>query len=903
MPSTKKKKTRAEGAAVGSGSGSGSGSGTTRRQDRAILQNATTVIWGDNGIRVVSPEDGVILGAPAPAPAPAPARPCDQPSCEATQQSLEQLEKLREEARTAASDDAADRPADAAEDCAKRLAEHVLLYTRRPIPHGGWAQLASLATPVAHELFDEMVHSLKVVSELWGAVGDEQSDLRSAHWAMRGASRSLTFEENVALFDERVRGLEMKVWLTCGWQLLKWLFEDELIVDGRMVEMLIFFRARSWLVQAGICSQEEAVQPIDLFAVSQMAWLGLAGPGGDYKNVNLGRILACTDAGCHTVLWAYTNGWQFETTGCGTVHEWLERLKVYFSRQALPTHSRSPGGRPTNAIIDLVYQVKPGGGALMWRSIDATVLAECLEREDVIEVARRTFGTKTPLPLGRASNVPQIQQACAALLDVLVTPMVAAWFDVNVFWRSRYAGLIAQLSNPPGACCDRLYAAARSREEARWTKNTLSKKQWGVDWKRTIAIEPVVHNSVDLLHAAPTYWLFSIQNAGTSFTAGVHELFKRFHPDLNNTDFVRQCDRRLCLSGPTTPNITLLQFSSLGSNAHLPYESRRVVAGLVARPPWRTGPERFSLDYARADLADPWDGIGDKPRVNVRITRRTHPAPEVNATDMERWHAGQKMQLATALTKQDQVVQLLLRGVVGLEHAVAKPSTSTLEWNVAHPEQSPLFRAILGAMRHSFLLRFWDPDFPRDDKPSRFVALATRHQSNEQILVVLAVAHKLRAVRAIKNPYKRPVLREMEINARIGAFDAAKVVARYAWTVRQPLWRCAGCGRLEPPSYRDGFKPSDHAWSHNEWYTCSLGGRPGSDIAGEDRQRVLSFECGGDAHPVTCPKDCDCIRCVWLRIRDLPNEARYHNAACRRLGTQPAAAMADWTAAGSAEQD
>jgi len=781
-----------------------------------------------------------------------------------------------------------DDPFNGAMDCATRLKQHVALYQRRKVPREFWPKLAANAS-LAHELFDEMVFGLADLCDLWSAISDRDSDLRSAHWTVHGASRSLTFEENVAILDERGRGLEMRVWEMCGWPLLEWLFEDELIEDGRMVEMLIVFHARARFRQAGICAEVEAqtVQPIDLFAAMQVAWLGLGGGEGDYRNVNLARIEACTDCGCHTVQWAYANGWQFESTGCGSVHEWLERLKTYFARQALPTPSRSPGGRPTNAIIDLVHQVKPGSGSQMWKTVDATLLAECLEREDVIAFAKRMFGKDTPLPLGRASSHPQLEQACLALVEVLVSLRVQAWFDASPLWSSRFTELIQQLQDPPYTCRDRLYSAARAREDGRHAKQVQAKKRWGADWARAAPVNPFVREigpggtSLPPCEPGepPRYWLFSVLNTGTAFTAGVREVFMRYHPDLPPDSFVRLCDRRLRTARADAPNLVVVKFDPLAANTHLRYEARRAQAGLVARPAWRTGPERLVFDYARSNSEDHWDGVGDKPNVNVRLTRRSHPTTEVNAADLERWRAGLFANVCPALTEQDQSVQLLLRGVVGLEYAVTKPSTSASEWGAGHPEQSPLFRAVLGAMRHSFLLRFWDPDFPRDDEPLRFVEEATLYQASAQILVVLAVVHKLRAMRAIKNPYKRPVLCEMDINARVRSWEAMISVNRHAWTVRQPLWRCAGCGRLEPPD--DDPNPNG-VWTHNDEYNYRLDGRPAADSAGMDLKRALSFECGGWAQPVACPKDCDCVRCVWLRVRELPNPARYHSAACRQ---------------------
>ena len=914
MPSAKKKKARAQGAGnlqcTAAGPGPGSGADRLLGATRKLLQTDTTVVGDAKGTRKVNAEE-----APAPA----------QPSYEATRKAVALMRDTPSDAdapflssapgkgfalrRDVEGDGALadDDPFDGPTDCAIRLQQHVALYQRRKVPPEFWPKLAANAS-LAHELFDEMVLGLADLCDLWSAISDRDSDLRSAHWTVHGASRSLTFEENVAILDERGRGLELRVWDMCGWLLLEWLFEDELIEDGRMVEMLIAFHARTRLRQAGICAQDElqTVQPIDLFAAMQVAWLGLGGSEGDYRNVNLARIEACTDCGCHTVQWAYANGWQFESTGCGSVHEWLERLKTYFARQALPTPSRSPGGRPTNAIIDLVHQVKPGSGSQMWKTVDATLLAECLEREDVIAFAKRMFGQDTPLPLGRASSHPKLEQACVALVEVLVSLRVQAWFGVHPLWSSRVTELIQQLQDPSYTCRDRLYSAARAREDGRHAKQVQAKKRWGVDWSRAAPINPFVREPQPTpacwpceAGEAPRYWLFSVSNTGTSFTAGVREVFMRYHPDLPPDQLVRLCDRRLRTARADAPNLVVVKFDPLAANTHLRYEARRAQAGLVARPAWRTGPERLVFDYARSNSEDHWDGVGDKPRVNVRLTRRSHPTTEVDAADLKRWRAGLFANVCPAITEQDQSVQLLLRGVVGLEYAVTKPSTSASEWGAGHPEQSPLFRAVLGAMRHSFLLRFWDPDFPRDDEPLRFVEEATLYQAAAQILVVLAVVHKLRAMRAIKNPYKRPVLREMDINARVRSWEAVIAVNRHAWTVRQPLWRCAGCGRLEPPDDASHWLDPplfarSGVWTHNDEYNYRLDGRPAADSAGTDLKRVLSFECGGWAQPVACPKDCNCVRCAWLRRRGKPNGARYHSAACRQRDVAATAPSPWW---------
>ena len=239
--------------------------------------------------------------------------------------------------------------------------------------------------------------------------------------------------------------------------------------------------------------------------------------------------------------------------------------------------------------------------------------------------------------------------------------------------------------------------------------------------------------------------------------------------------------------------------------------------------------------------------------------------------------------MVAAVMERDKSLQVLLRGVAGLEHATTERPTVASEWWATHPQPSPLFRVMLGAMRQCFLFRCFDDDYASDAEGgvASLVEKVTLRLEAAQATAVLAVAHKLQATRAIRNPYKRPVLRETEINEPIGACEALKIVPRRAWTVRQPLWRCAGCGLLESPTPEHTRRADCGIWAHDDEYNYRLDGRPGIDWAAVDRKNDLSVECGGWLCPVTCPTDCDCVRCVGSRMRGQPNKTRYHTAHCR----------------------
>ena len=511
----------------------------------------------------------------------------------------------------------------------------------------------------------------------------------------------------------------------------------------------------------------------------------------------------------------------------------------------------------------------------MWKTVDTNLLAECLERQDVIASAAFMYGPNTPLPLTRLTNHQQLRDACLALHEVLTSPKVKAWFAVNKLWFSRYTELVHQLADPPYACRDRLYSAACSRDDGRRNKATAAQKHWGLDWFRVIPTEPTVRApaeaSVESCLATPRYVLFNLANTGTWFTTNVLEVFRRYHDYSDHEDFTMLCDVRLCTARPAAPNLVVVKFNPLTAKAR--------ARGLS----WGKGPERFCVDYARQSENDHWDGLGSKPKVTVRVIRRSHPIPKVEAAAEKLWSAGLRELMGTAVTARDAVLQALLRGVAGLEHATTEPSTVDSEWWAAHPEQSPLFRVLLGATRQCFLFRCFDEDYASDAEGgvASLVEKVTLRLEAAQATAVLAVAHKLQATRAIRNPYKRPVLRETEINEPIAAWDALKIVSRRAWTVRQPLWRGAGCGLLESPNPEQAQRADSGIWTHDDEYNYRTDGRPGIDWAAADRKNELSVECGGWLRPVTCPTDCDCARCVASRMRGQPNKARYHTEACR----------------------
>ena len=203
----------------------------------------------------------------------------------------------------------------------------------------------------------------------------------------------------------------------------------------------------------------------------------------------------------------------------------------------------------------------------MWKTVDTNLLAECLERQDVIASAAFMYGPNTPLPLTRLTNHQQLRDACLALHEVLTSPKVKAWFAVNKLWFSRYTELVHQLADPPYACRDRLYSAACSRDDGRRNKATAAQKHWGLDWFRVIPTEPTVRApaeaSVESCLATPRYVLFNLANTGTWFTTNVLEVFRRYHDYSDHEDFTMLCDVRLCTARPAAPNLVVVKFNPL----------------------------------------------------------------------------------------------------------------------------------------------------------------------------------------------------------------------------------------------------------------------------------------------------------------------------------------------------
>lgn len=412
-------------------------------EERQLLEDATTMIWGDDGLRKVNAVEAQI-----------------------------HLDKMRGETSDldrgpSAADSREKKPEDSKldslRDVAMRAGQHAGLY------HDAQARFA--ATDYWYDkymdeddprrvAFHRLLEGYKRVAEAWVELAaSHQGNTPYAHWT-RISSRISNPESYVQAIEEHARHLEEEAWHAMSLPLVADVFEEQPISDGRLIQMLCVFVIQTFLPDdlsvVTNCTSEEMV------GMLQFGWKYLITLGRLVTFVDIRNVM--TNAAAY-VAWSRCNGWRYAEDGLphskwGSVGEWFSRLHYFSSNGKTPSLKRSPNGMPTNALTDLVQQAKTMGKIGVdtphWRkAIDPWLLVECTRRPDV---AKFLTTDCVKLPLTTSSTPAEFGAMLQAVGERLAQPDAAAWFKGTPF-EARWHVCVLNLANPSTALVNILCSA------------------------------------------------------------------------------------------------------------------------------------------------------------------------------------------------------------------------------------------------------------------------------------------------------------------------------------------------------------------------------------------------------------------------------------------------------------
>lgn len=406
-------------------------------KERQLLENATTMIWGDDGLRKVNAVEAQV-----------------------------HLNRMRGETsdldhRPSAEDSREKNPDDAKmdglRDMALRAGQHVGLYhdaTSRFDATDYWYDKYMDEDDPRRVAFRRLSEGYKHVAHAWVELGaSHQNNTPYVHWT-RICSRNPNPESYVQAIEEHARHLEEEAWHAMSLPLVADVFGEQAISDGRLIQMLCVFVVQTFLPDdlsvVTNCTNEEMI------GMLQFGWKYLITLGRLVTFVDIRNVM--TNAAAY-VAWSRCNGWRYDTKW-GSIGEWFSRLHYFSSNGNTPSLKRSPNGMPTNALIDLVRQAKNMGEIGVdtphWRkAIDPWLLVECTRRPDVAEFVTMDC---VKLPLTTSSTPAEFGVLLQAVGERLAQPDVAAWFKDTPF-EARWHVCVLNLANPSTALVNILCSA------------------------------------------------------------------------------------------------------------------------------------------------------------------------------------------------------------------------------------------------------------------------------------------------------------------------------------------------------------------------------------------------------------------------------------------------------------